>query len=99
MVRLLGMGVLAVCLSACVNGRDAPTPIALQGVTVVGVRAGRLLADQTVVVKGERIASVGPSGTIRPRSKRETHERPPPLTPGVVHTERALTVAYVVVTM
>lgn len=41
------------------------TPLALEGVNVIDVRAGRLLANQTVVVEGRRIASVGPAAQAR----------------------------------
>src|SRR5262245_51337982 len=60
---LVVIGVLAACLSASVSAENAPAAVALTGVTVVDVREGRLLAEQTVVVRGERIVAVGSSRT------------------------------------
>ena len=38
--------------------------VAIRAGKLVDVVAGKVLADQTIVVKGERIAAVGPSGSI-----------------------------------
>ena len=45
----------------------APT-LALKHANIVDVRAGRLLVDQTVVVRQGRIISVGPTNSVRPPS-------------------------------
>jgi hypothetical protein len=41
------------------------TPIAIEHVTVIDVANGRAVGDQTVIVSGSRIASVGPSASAR----------------------------------
>jgi imidazolonepropionase-like amidohydrolase len=43
---------------------QARQPIAISHVTVVDVRAGRTLPDQTVIISGDRITSVGKSADI-----------------------------------
>ncbi len=59
---------LALCLAAC--GAPASRPaqsvdVALTHVTIVDVESGELRADQTVVVRGSRIAWAGPAGEAR----------------------------------
>lgn len=46
--------------------QDVPErhPVAFHRVTVVDVRDGRLVPDRTVVVEGNRITTIAPSGTI-----------------------------------
>jgi imidazolonepropionase-like amidohydrolase len=53
----------ATASSASAQGRAAPQAIVFDHVTVVDVRNGLLRGDETVVVTGNRIVSVGPSGT------------------------------------
>lgn len=60
---------LIAALGASVTGRPPLLPadsssFAFTRVGVVDVERGRLLADQTVVVGGDRILSVGPSGRV-----------------------------------
>ena len=44
----------------------APTsPLALRGIAVVDVRAGRIVPDQTVVIDGDRIREVGRAAAVR----------------------------------
>lgn len=50
------------------SGRNKPfavRPVVISRVTVINVRAGRALPNQTVVVSGERIQRVGPAGTVK----------------------------------
>jgi imidazolonepropionase-like amidohydrolase len=39
-------------------------PLAIRGVTIVDVRDGTLVTDQTVLVEGDRIRAVGPAGEV-----------------------------------
>ena len=62
---------LARAVAACLvvsgaAGAQSSSAVAFTNATVVDVRDGRRLADHTVVVEGTRIASVGPSASIRP---------------------------------
>jgi imidazolonepropionase-like amidohydrolase len=49
------------------SARQAPTggSLALTGVTVIDVASGTRIADQTVIVAGDRIAQIGPTGPTR----------------------------------
>ncbi|HEU4556910.1 MAG TPA: amidohydrolase family protein [Longimicrobium sp.] len=42
----------------------APAPLAITHAAVIDVESGRTLADQTVVVQGSRITSVGPAASV-----------------------------------
>jgi imidazolonepropionase-like amidohydrolase len=44
----------------------APEPLTITGITVIDVAAGRERADQSVVIAGNRIASIGDRRTISP---------------------------------
>ena len=59
---------LLLCLGARQTGVQPPRvekPLVITHVSVVDVRAGRLLPDQSVVISGERILSVKPSGKAK----------------------------------
>ena len=43
----------------------APRPLAITGATIVDVASGRLIRDQTVIVRAGRIVTVGPRGATR----------------------------------
>jgi imidazolonepropionase-like amidohydrolase len=45
--------------------KPATAPLAFTGVTVVDVSNGRLVPEQTVVVAGNRVHTVGPTGQVR----------------------------------
>jgi imidazolonepropionase-like amidohydrolase len=67
MNRLHLHAALFVCALPTVLRAQASQPtLALQHVNVVDVRAGRVLADQTVIVEGKRITNIGPANSIRP---------------------------------
>lgn len=63
-VILRTLGVAAICLwgSACVTA-ETPT-LALRDVTVVDVMDGSLYPNQTVLIAGDRITTVGPMGEV-----------------------------------
>lgn len=68
MKRLLGLLALSLAAAACGTPASGPTPpadLALTHVTVVDVESGALRADQTVLVRGSRIAWAGPAGEAR----------------------------------
>src|SRR5690606_16801577 len=53
------------CLPAMVISQTAPGPVtAFTNVTVIPMDRQRTLPDQTVIVRGERIAEIGPSATV-----------------------------------
>ena len=63
-----GLPCLLLCLAAGQAGAQTPRvekSLVITHVSVVDVRAGRLLPDQSVVISGERIVSVGPSGKAK----------------------------------
>ncbi|GAA4707515.1 amidohydrolase family protein [Brevibacillus fulvus] len=57
--------VLAPVCSAAADDASNPAPLAITHVTVVDVKNGALLPDQTVVMDNRRIVQVIPSGQIR----------------------------------
>lgn len=60
---------LAGAMLAGLRGKPSSTPqppIVLSHVSVVDVRAGQLLPEQTVVVERGRITEVGPPDTVKP---------------------------------
>lgn len=52
----------------------APVPLAFIGVTIVDVENGRLLPDQTVVVIGNRMQTVGSVSSVRPPKEAQVVE-------------------------
>ncbi len=65
------------------------TPIAFTGVTVVDVRDGQLLADQTVVISGTQISAVGPASQVTvPKGTQTVNAQGKYLMPGLwdMHT-------------
>ena len=60
-MRIL-LGIAGLLLTACAHVN--PPTVALRHVTVVNVVDGSLRAEQTVVIKGNRIAAVGPTAEI-----------------------------------
>jgi imidazolonepropionase-like amidohydrolase len=81
------LGILLVGLSSAVCVAQKPAARDLQvieNVTVVDVRSGALLADQTVILDKNRIASVGPSKTAKcPRNAPSVNGRGYFLIPGL----------------
>jgi imidazolonepropionase-like amidohydrolase len=65
--RLLLLVLLAV-MAGCVPARNGSAPVAADlaftRVNVVDVEDGRVLADQTVLIAGNRIAAVAPAGSV-----------------------------------
>jgi imidazolonepropionase-like amidohydrolase len=55
---------LAGCATATGTTAPGPAVVAFMHVSVVDVERGRLVPDQTVVVRGSRIASVGPAADV-----------------------------------
>jgi hypothetical protein len=67
-IRLVGNVLLAlvVCSRACAAGsHSGPRNVAFVNVTVVPMDQERILAGQTVLVRGERIAAIGPSVAVK----------------------------------
>ncbi len=79
-------GALALAFAACSPSSPPPdtTVTAFVGVRVVPMDSERVLADQTVVVRGERIVEVGPSASVRvPAGARRVDGRGKWLIPGL----------------
>jgi len=56
---------LVVCSRACAAGSDSrPRDVAFVNVNVVPMDQERVLAGQTVLVRGERIAAIGPVAAV-----------------------------------
>lgn len=85
-VRNVGL-LLAVAATACSGSRGpeiAPyAAIAITHVTVVDVRGGSPRTDATVVVRGNRIASIGSSDSVAPADARIVDGRGKYLIPGL----------------
>ncbi len=74
---------LILILGGCEGGSDPP--VAIQNVTVVPATGDGRLADHTVVIEGDRIRSVAPSGTVDlPPGARVVDGRGKFLIPGLV---------------
>jgi imidazolonepropionase-like amidohydrolase len=92
---------LAPLLAASLHAQAAPparpapprTDLAIAGVTVVDVEAGRLVPGQTVVVQGGRIVRVEPAGRALPRGLTVVDGRGQYLIPGLwdMHVHLAAT--------
>ncbi len=66
MRRILGMALgLGSAIPAGLTGQP-PAPIAITHVTVIQPESGRVEADRTVIVRGNRISTVGPAGETAP---------------------------------
>ena len=67
LLLLLGCGGQAVTTDAQVQSNDRPDRrvVAFVNVNVVPMDSERVLAGQTVVVRGEQIAEVGPVGRVK----------------------------------
>ncbi|MFL5384438.1 MAG: amidohydrolase family protein [Longimicrobiaceae bacterium] len=76
---------LALSLAACAPSESADTTVTVfVGVSVVPMDAERILADQTVVVRGDRIVEVGPARSVRvPEGARRVDGRGKWLMPGL----------------
>ena len=82
---------LAMLTATCVTSARAQTPIAITGVTVIDGRDSVLRLDQTVILRGNRIASVDAAARSRvPSGARVIDGRGKFLVPGFwdmhVHT-------------
>ena len=75
----------ALALAACAPAESSDTTTtAFVGVSVVPMDSERVLADQTVVVRGDRIVQVGPSRSVRvPDGARRVDGRGKWLMPGL----------------
>lgn len=89
----MNRGFPALLLSACLGsgalGQQAAQPpvLAFTHVTVIDVRAGRLRPDMTVVITGNRIGALGPTGTVAvPEGARVIEAQGKYLGPGLVET-------------
>lgn len=76
---------LALSLAACAPSESADTTVTVfVGVSVVPMDSERILADQTVVVRGDRIVEVGPARSVRvPEGARRVDGRGKWLMPGL----------------
>lgn len=75
----------AFCGQAASDHSKTAPAVAFVGVNVVTADRGQVLEDQTVVVRGERIAEVGPSAKVRvPAGALRIGARGKYLTPGLV---------------
>jgi imidazolonepropionase-like amidohydrolase len=54
-----------VALAAVVAGQPAPSVVAFVGVNIIPMDRDRLLQNQTVVVRGDRIAEIGPASRVK----------------------------------
>lgn len=80
--HLLALAALVAVLAADVRGQ-APT-VAITNVTVVPMDRERSLADQTVIIRGDRIVEVGPAASVRvPEGATRVDGRGKFLMPGV----------------
>jgi imidazolonepropionase-like amidohydrolase len=64
----IALAVSAGALAACTSAEpptDAGPVVAFANVTVVPLDAERIVPDQTVIVRGDRIAEIGPAATLR----------------------------------
>jgi len=77
--------IFALALAACAPAESSDTTTtAFVGVSVVPMDAERILADQTVVVRGDRIVEVGPARSVRvPEGARRVDGRGKWLMPGL----------------
>ena len=95
-LRRLGPGVLAAFLFGQATAQPQSPPqesLAITGITVIDVADGRALPDQTVVIAGGRITSVGARETTRvPAGAREITGRGKFLIPGLIDTHIHLAV-------
>src|SRR5579872_5178119 len=53
------------CLAAASRTSAAPASVVIEGCTVFDPESGTMLADQTIIVRGEQIVSVGASGEVQ----------------------------------
>ena len=58
-------GRLSAQIAQQTNAPSDTSPVAITRVTVIDVSSGRRVPDQTVVIRGSRVASVGPSARTR----------------------------------
>ena len=67
--------------------RQASRPVGITHATVIDVERGRRLRDHTVIIEGDRIATVGPSGQVRvPDGYGEVNARGKFVIPGLIDT-------------
>ena len=64
MKRITAAAIAITALALTIVGAQPPGAIAFTNVTVVPLDRDHTLADHTVVVRGDRIAAVGPSGKV-----------------------------------
>ncbi|MGQ0641152.1 MAG: amidohydrolase family protein, partial [Gemmatimonadaceae bacterium] len=84
------IGVAALCCA--INSLGAQRPLAFTHVTVIDGRGGEPIRDGVVVVRGDRIAAVGPAATpIVPRGARIIDGRGKSLLPGLADMHVHLT--------
>ena len=81
---------LSCCLFVLVAGAAAAQPTALVGPTAVNPADSTVIENATVVIEGDRIAAIGPSGTVDVPAGATVHEMPdryvmPGLVDGHVH--------------
>ena len=63
---LLGTSLAAaVCVTAAARSAEPPATLAIRHVSVVDVTGGPTRPDQTVLVQGNRIVTVGPAASVR----------------------------------
>lgn len=64
-VSILAVGILAIFGASRTQSQQAPSnSLVVRGVTIVDVESGKLVPNSDIVVDGERITQIGPSGSV-----------------------------------
>jgi imidazolonepropionase-like amidohydrolase len=86
------LAVAATCAAVTPVAAAQTRPIGITHVTVIDVERGTRLRDQTIVIEGNRIATVGPSSQVRvPDGYGVVDARGKFVTPGLIDTHAHLT--------
>ncbi len=90
--QLVFLSAVALMMAGAVLAQDAPKRTLLRAGHVIDVRTGKESADQTIVVSGDRIVSIGPSASTPAQpGDREIDLRKATLLPGLIDVHTHLT--------
>jgi len=68
-IRILAIAIILALISAFSSAQTPDNrPILIKAGHLIDVRAGRVMTDQAIIIKGERIAEVGPARQVQSKA-------------------------------
>ncbi len=82
---------LSLCVTALAQTAPAPKRVVIRAGHLLDVKSGKMLADQAIVIEGEKIVSVGPAGSAKTDGATMVDRSRDTVLPGLIDAHTHLT--------